>query len=178
MTEIEIDLSLSEEMVESLVDQFNLLLDDTELSEQLVEAIGLWIREWGSLNGCMSRDKNYLRELRNKCVSLYDNLNPESYLKNVNLLGRVKSGEIDIMCLPWSSPQELFPEHWEKLQEKKKAETEIMYSKKRVAITTKFKCPKCKKRECSYYELQVRSSDEPMTTFIDCQNCGYHWKIN
>ena len=28
------------------------------------------------------------------------------------------------------------------------------------------------KRECSYYELQIRSADESATLFITCLNCG------
>ena len=42
--------------------------------------------------------------------------------------------------------------------------------------TSEFKCRKCKKRECSYYQLQTRSADEPMTTFVTCLNCGNNWK--
>lgn len=30
------------------------------------------------------------------------------------------------------------------------------------------KCPKCKKNNCSYQQLQTRSSDEPMTNFCYC----------
>ena len=34
----------------------------------------------------------------------------------------------------------------------------------------------CGKNKCTYYELQTRSADEPMTTFVSCLNCGNHWK--
>ena len=39
--------------------------------------------------------------------------------------------------------------------------------------TDEFKCGKCGKRKCTYYQKQTRSSDEPMTTFITCVNCGH-----
>jgi transcription elongation factor S-II len=39
-----------------------------------------------------------------------------------------------------------------------------------------FKCGKCKKSKTTYYELQTRSADEPMTAFITCLNCGKRWK--
>ena len=39
-----------------------------------------------------------------------------------------------------------------------------------------FECRKCKKKNTSYYQLQTRSADEPMTTFVTCINCNIHWK--
>ena len=45
-----------------------------------------------------------------------------------------------------------------------------------MATSNRFKCRKCGKRECSYYQLQTRSADEPMTNFITCLNCGSNWK--
>ena len=37
-------------------------------------------------------------------------------------------------------------------------------------ITSDFKCGKCKSNECTYYQMQTRSADEPMTTFVNCMN--------
>jgi len=45
------------------------------------------------------------------------------------------------------------------------------------AETDQFKCGKCKQRKCKYYQLQTRSADEPMTTFVTCVNCGNRWKV-
>ena len=39
-----------------------------------------------------------------------------------------------------------------------------------------FKCTRCKKNHCSYYELQTRSADEATTVFITCLNCGKRWR--
>jgi len=39
-----------------------------------------------------------------------------------------------------------------------------------------FKCGKCKSNKTSYYQMQTRSADEPMTTFITCMNCDNRWK--
>lgn len=41
-----------------------------------------------------------------------------------------------------------------------------------------FKCGKCFKRKVLTYQKQMRSADEPMTTFFNCQNCGHMWKMN
>ena len=44
-------------------------------------------------------------------------------------------------------------------------------------INSEFKCRRCKSNNCSYYQLQTRSADEPMTTFVSCQECGNRWKF-
>lgn len=39
-----------------------------------------------------------------------------------------------------------------------------------------FQCRKCKKRHTTYFSVQTRSADEPMTNFITCLSCGNRWK--
>ena len=72
--------------------------------------------------------------------------------------------------------QELFPEHWKKLLDEKFKREKVMYEEKAEAMTDQFKCGRCKSRKCTYYELQTRSADEGMTTFITCLHCGNRWK--
>lgn len=45
------------------------------------------------------------------------------------------------------------------------------------AETDMFICGKCKGRRCTYFQMQTRSADEPMTTFVTCVNCNNHWKV-
>jgi transcription elongation factor S-II len=39
-----------------------------------------------------------------------------------------------------------------------------------------FTCSRCKQNKTTYYQLQTRSADEPMTTYVSCFNCGRNWK--
>ena len=39
-----------------------------------------------------------------------------------------------------------------------------------------FTCGRCKSKKTTYYQLQTRSADEPMTTFVSCHNCDRNWK--
>jgi DNA-directed RNA polymerase subunit M/transcription elongation factor TFIIS len=39
-----------------------------------------------------------------------------------------------------------------------------------------FKCGKCKSTKTTYYQMQTRSADEPMTTFVTCTSCSNRWK--
>jgi len=43
--------------------------------------------------------------------------------------------------------------------------------------TDKFRCSNCKKNRCTYYQLQTRSADEPMTTFVHCVECDHRWRL-
>ncbi len=40
-----------------------------------------------------------------------------------------------------------------------------------------FKCGRCKSLKTTYYQMQTRSADEPMTVFITCHVCDSHWKL-
>ncbi|KAG8463918.1 hypothetical protein KFE25_000086 [Diacronema lutheri] len=41
-------------------------------------------------------------------------------------------------------------------------------------------CPKCQNTTAYFFQLQIRSADEPMTTFYKCtsSSCGNRWKDN
>merc|ERR1719464_2294149 len=40
-----------------------------------------------------------------------------------------------------------------------------------------FTCGKCKGTRTTYFQMQTRSSDEPMTTFVTCLTCSNRWKF-
>lgn len=50
-------------------------------------------------------------------------------------------------------------------------------AKDNAAETDQFKCGRCNLRKCKYYQMQTRSADEPMTTFVTCVNCGNRWRV-
>ncbi|ORX38360.1 hypothetical protein BD324DRAFT_351167 [Kockovaella imperatae] len=39
-------------------------------------------------------------------------------------------------------------------------------------------CPKCDSRQAYFRQLQIRSADEPMTTFYKCVECAHQWREN
>jgi transcription elongation factor S-II len=119
-------------------------------------------------------------EYEQKAKQLALNLDSTSYVKNKNLRTKVISGDIDPSKLVHYTPQELFPEKWEEtiLANQERLKKQVEGSKAR-ATTDMFTCPKCKKKETTYYEQQTRGADEPMTKFITCvaDGCGKQWKI-
>jgi transcription elongation factor S-II len=78
--------------------------------------------------------------------------------------------------LAFMSHQELQPERWAALLAAKETRDASLYEPQIDANTDNFTCGKCKSSKCSYYQLQTRSADEPMTTFVTCINCGNRWK--
>mmetsp|Transcript_28052 Transcript_28052/g.79282 ORF Transcript_28052/g.79282 Transcript_28052/m.79282 type:complete len:393 (-) Transcript_28052:262-1440(-) len=44
-------------------------------------------------------------------------------------------------------------------------------------ISGMFTCGKCKGTRTTYFQMQTRSSDEPMTTFVTCLTCSNRWKF-
>jgi len=75
------------------------------------------------------------------------------------------------------SPQELYPDIWEELILKNKKKLDALSLLQNAQGTDIFKCGKCKERNCTYFQMQTRSADEPMTTFVTCLNCGNRWKF-
>tara|TARA_B110000438_G_scaffold182661_1_gene174585 strand:- start:51 stop:560 length:510 start_codon:yes stop_codon:yes gene_type:complete len=108
--------------------------------------------------------------------TIYDNLNPKSSIRNANLLKRLKNGTISPAKLAFMSHYEMFPEIWKVLIEKKGKRDKLTGVVDLSSATDEFKCYKCKQKNCSYYQLQTRSADEPMTTYVSCLNCGNNWK--
>jgi transcription elongation factor S-II len=105
--------------------------------------------------------------------SLYTNItNPN----NPELLQLILDETIATSQLSTMTHQEFNPAKWKTLIQQKADRDKIKYETKIQAMTDTFTCKKCKKNECSYYTLQTRSADEPMTIFVTCINCDTRWR--
>jgi transcription elongation factor S-II len=108
----------------------------------------------------------YIEKLRTLIINLKDN----------DLLTKLLSKAVKAHEFVYMSHQELRPKLWETLIEEKKIKDENKYTPKIEASTDNFICGKCKSKKCTYYQLQTRSADEPMTTFVTCLDCGNRFK--
>jgi transcription elongation factor S-II len=108
--------------------------------------------------------------------SVMSNIHPESPVKNTRLLNRILEGEFPLSSIPLMTSYEMFPENWFALKDKLLQREQKILEGNKSRATDQFKCRRCGKRECTYYELQTRSADEPMTIFVTCLNCGKEWR--
>jgi transcription elongation factor S-II len=99
-------------------------------------------------------------------------------LKNETLFKQVVSNEIMPQTLVFMTHQEMKPERWNALLEKKNIIDANKYNSNVEASTDMFICPKpkCRSRRCTYYTLQVRSADEPESVFVTCLDCGKNFR--
>ena len=107
---------------------------------------------------------------------IISNLNQKSYVKNEHLISRILKGHLEIEHLVEMDVTDYAPSIYAPLREQMNLREQHLLEGNKAMATDLFKCGRCHKRECTYYELQTRSADEPMTKFITCVNCGSHWK--
>ena len=104
------------------------------------------------------------------------NFNPDAYVNNTELFARYKAGEITFKEISEMDTYQLFEERWKDSFAQQQVREKRQLEGDKSMATDRFLCGKCGKRECTYYELQTRSADEPMTIFITCLNCHKHWR--
>ena len=97
-------------------------------------------------------------------------------LKKPSVAEMVGQQTIPAKDFAFMTHQEICPEKWKQLIEDKKVRDKQKYEPNIEASTDNFTCNKCKSKKCTYYQLQTRSADEPMTTFVTCLECGKRWK--
>ena len=114
----------------------------------------------------------YSAAVRSRVFNLRDKKNPA-------LRDNVLTGVISAERLAGMRSEEMASEEVKTLREKftKDAIEEHQMSVQGGTATDMFKCGKCKKSNCTYNQVQTRSADEPMTTFVFCRECGNRWKV-
>jgi DNA-directed RNA polymerase subunit M/transcription elongation factor TFIIS len=155
----------------------------TGLSEAYVKNLEIGIFNWAIDNAEANRvmrtwrDERFINIYKNKARSVLANIDPTSYLNNARLLERLNEEEFKPQDIPYMKPQNIFPEKWNDIIQIQEKREDNLLHKQQVARTDQITCRRCKKKECNYYELQTRSSDEPMTAFVTCLNCGNRWTM-
>ncbi|XP_068747739.1 transcription elongation factor A protein 2-like [Montipora capricornis] len=114
----------------------------------------------------------YKQRVRSRVNNLRDAKNPLLKLK-------VLSGQISPETFATMPTEEMASDEMKKFRQEcaKESIREAQVAKNQGTETDLFKCGKCGKRRTTYTQLQTRSADEPMTTFVLCLDCGKRWKF-
>ena len=92
------------------------------------------------------------------------------------MIEEVNSGFLQPHKIAFMTHQEIAHDRWADLIDAKSKRDKNKFEVNIAAATDTFTCRKCKKNQCTYYQMQTRSADEPMTTFVTCIPCGNRWK--
>lgn len=119
-----------------------------------------------------STDMKYRNRVRSRISNLKDPKNPA-------LRRNVLCGAIEPSLIARMTAEEMASDELKKLRNAMTQEAirEHQMAKTGGTVTDLFQCGKCKKKNCTYNQVQTRSADEPMTTFVLCNECGNRWKF-
>ncbi|KAL1813896.1 hypothetical protein ACET3Z_023961 [Daucus carota] len=145
------------------------LREEADASDPYRVAVSLesaMYEKWGKSNGAQKF------KYRSIMFNIKDSQNPD--FRRKILLGHVKPDQVLLM-----TPEEMASDERQRQNKeiKDKALFDCERGGARQASTDQFKCGRCKKNECTYYQMQTRSADEPMTTYVTCVNCDNRWKF-
>lgn len=135
--------------------------DPEFLSEQLEEQI---FKEFNNT------EIKYKNRVRSRVANLRD-------AKNPNLRLNFLVGDISPMRLARMTAEEMASDELKATRTKfvQEAINDAQLAVNPGTKTDLLKCGKCGKRDCTYNQLQTRSADEPMTTFVFCNICSHRW---
>ena len=161
----------------NIINKLSLVLgvDTNDITTQIENSIYEYaIKECKSKNYVVNWSNSYfidiyIDRLRSVTINMINNENIKK------LLIKKKLTPYDYVFM---SHQEINPERWKQLIKEKTIRDENKFNNKQEASTDLFTCPRstCKSKRCTYYEMQTRSADEPMTIFVTCLDCGKNFK--
>jgi len=165
-------ISNPDEFRKNVSEKLDVILKHTKTSVNMEKGIYNYAVKEASTKKVVKKWDNphFVQIYVDRVRSIYFNLNNES------LLQQLADGTIKPHVVAFMTHQELRPEKWEKLIQEKIQRDKYKYETNIEAATDTFKCRKCQSNKCTYYQMQTRSADEPMTTFVTCIDCGNRWK--
>jgi DNA-directed RNA polymerase subunit M/transcription elongation factor TFIIS len=172
----------SETFRKNIVEKIHLLIFDSSFAEKTdlnKKAINIEISIFNyAIKEAISKkiiknwdNPQFIQLYKDRLRSIYLNLK-----KNKSFKEKIISEEITMDDLTKITHQEIFPEKWNDLINRKIKRDDSKFSQNIESMTDMYKCKKCGSKRSTYYELQTRSADESMTIFIRCIDCGNQMK--
>lgn len=109
-------------------------------------------------------DVRFRRIYLNKIRSLIANIKRDPELVNKQAL--------EIVSM---EPHKMAPELWEEAIKSAQRKRDMMVIAAPKNNDGLYQCM-CRSRNTTFYQMQTRGADEPMTVYITCHDCDSHWK--
>ena len=109
-------------------------------------------------------DIRFRRIYLNKIRSMLANIKRDPELVNKKA--------IDIVSM---EPQKMAPEIWREAIKNVQRKRDMMVIARPKNNDGLYEC-RCRSRNTTFYQMQTRGADEPMTVYITCHDCDSHWK--
>ena len=156
---------------ENIVKKLNEKIKDENKSKNLEKGIYNYSLKEADNNKVLKKwdNKQFIVIYLNKLYTIMSNLNE-------SIIEEIQNGTIKSHTVAFMTHQELSPNKWKELIDNKIKRDKMKFENNIEAATDTFTCRKCKSNKCTYYQMQTRSADEPMTTFVTCINCDNRWK--
>lgn len=131
-----------------------------------------------SVNYC--KTNNYPLKWTGKEFVKHYSTHARKILANVSYSMNAKKFKCDILKGKYNpydivnmTKEQMNPEFWADLKLRSLEKTIVKKEKTEDGL---FTCFKCKSKKTVYYQMQTRSADEPMTTYVTCTDCNTNWK--
>jgi len=144
------------------------LMGGTESSKVAINIENALFKQYGD-----PKNKEYLQKFRSLFSNLKDELNDG--LRNALFTGALSADRLIQMSYEELANPKLQKERKDLKDYQQEARRGDRHM--RDATCSMFSCHKCGQNKTTYFQLQTRSADEPMTTFVTCCNCGNNWKF-
>jgi DNA-directed RNA polymerase subunit M/transcription elongation factor TFIIS len=156
----------------NFVKKIDLLINDEKISRNIERGVyNFTLKECTNRKLLKKWDNPFFVTIYiDRMKSMYTNIQHEQFKK------LIQTGEIKLSELAFMTHQEMRPDKWQKMIEEKSKRDKCKYETTVEASTDRFICRKCKSNQCSYYQLQTRSADEAISTYVTCINCSARWR--
>jgi DNA-directed RNA polymerase subunit M/transcription elongation factor TFIIS len=171
---VKIEFSISSKVRQKCIDLLREELEEIKLKKRHIETIE---------DGIYSYTKQYCNNNKryvSQATAIYKDICKDIIFNKGNktmkkLFKDIKADDYNSYNLAYLKPEEKDNDVWEKI--KTKRENTAKRLKELPTIKWK-KCRFCNGTQYSWYQMQTRSADEPVTIFYICKGCDHCYKVN
>ena len=166
------NLLISNNIRQDTVDTIYAIIKKKKYSQDIETAIYNYCIDYCNIHG----SSLYLVETyKHKADDIISNIDfNNTDINNKYIFEEIKNKKIDLENIVYMQPYELNPDNWKVIIDRRNL---IEDKKTNIATTDRYTCRKCGVNKCTIYQIQTRSCDEPITTFVTCITCGNSWKF-